>query len=45
MIWDNDKITLEEIAEKCNTIHYEIMSTISERVEREFLEDIKITKI
>ena len=39
IIWDNELITLEEIASKCNTIHYEIMSTISERVERVFLED------
>lgn len=35
-IWDNENIFLEEIAEKCNTINYEIMSTISERVPRIF---------
>ncbi len=35
-IWDNINITLEEIAEKCNTINYEIISTISERVPRVF---------
>jgi len=35
-IWDNENITLEEIAEKCNTINYEIMSTISQRVARKF---------
>lgn len=34
-IWDNEKITLEEIAEQCNTINYEILSTISDRVVRE----------
>ena len=36
-IWDNEKITLEEIAEQCNTINYEIISTISDRVKREFI--------
>ena len=35
-IWDNEIITLEEIAKKCNTIHYEILSTIGERVKRIF---------
>ena len=38
-IWDNDKITLEEVAEKCGTINYEIMSTISNRVERVYSEE------
>ena len=33
-IWDNKIITLDEIAEKCNTINYEILSTISNRVIR-----------
>ena len=37
-IWDNDLITLDDIAEKCNTINYEIISTISDRVERVFIE-------
>ena len=36
-IWDNEIITLDEIAEKCNTINYEILSTISERVPRLFV--------
>lgn len=35
-IWDNENITLEEIAERCHTINYEIMSTISNRVPRIF---------
>ena len=35
-IWDNDIITLEELAEKCGTINYEILSTISDRVPRIF---------
>ena len=36
-IWDNDLITLEEVANVCDTINYEIMSTISSRVPREFI--------
>lgn len=35
-IWDNENITLEEMTEKCHTINYEIMSTISSRVPRMF---------
>lgn len=35
-IWDNENITLEEVADKCNTINYEIMCTISDRVPRVF---------
>ncbi len=37
-IWDNKIITLEDIAEKANTINYEILSTISDRVPRIFVE-------
>lgn len=33
-IWDNKNITLENLAEKSNTINYEILSTISDRVPR-----------
>lgn len=33
-IWDNEKILLDEIAKECNTINYEILSTISYRVPR-----------
>lgn len=36
-IWDNEEITLEEIAKRCQTIHYEIMSTITNRVPRIFV--------
>ena len=36
-IWDNELLTLDEVAEKCNTINYEIISTISDRVKREFI--------
>lgn len=35
-IWDNKIITLEDIANKCNTINYEILCTISNRVPRVF---------
>lgn len=36
-IWDNKIITLEEVAKKANTINYEILSTISDRVPRKFV--------
>lgn len=36
-IWDNEKITLEDIAKQCDTINYEILSTISNRVVRELV--------
>ncbi len=35
-IWDNKIITLDEVSEKCNTINYEILSTITDRVPRIF---------
>ena len=35
-IWDNENATLDEIANKCNTISYEIMCNISHRVPRKF---------
>lgn len=36
-IWDNDKLTIEEVADWCNGIcNYEVMSSISERVPRVF---------
>lgn len=36
-IWDNKQITLEEVAENCDTINYEILSTIQDRVLREII--------
>ena len=36
-IWDNKNITLENVAEQCDTINYEILSTISSRVPRKFI--------
>lgn len=36
-IWDNDVITLEEVANICDIINYEILSTISDRVPRVIL--------
>lgn len=35
-IWDNDILTVEEIAKKCNTISYEILSRLAPRVRKEF---------
>lgn len=35
-IWDNEKISIEDIAEICNTINYEILTGISEDVYRDF---------
>lgn len=35
-IWDNDQITLDDIAHHCDTINYEMISTISTRVPRKF---------
>ena len=36
-IWDNQNIKLEDLASKCDTINYEIMSTVGERVPRVFI--------
>ena len=36
-IWDNEIITVDEIAKICNTINYEIISTISDRVPRVYI--------
>ena len=35
-IWDNKLITIDDIAEECNTINYEILCGISDRVKRVF---------
>lgn len=37
IIWDNDNITVEQLAERCDTINYEILCTISDRVPRVFV--------
>lgn len=37
IIWDNENITLEEIADICDTINYEILSTIGKRITRKYL--------
>ena len=34
IIWDNERITLEELSSKCGTINYEILCTISSRISR-----------
>ena len=36
-IWDNENITVEEIAKACGTINYEIICTVSKRVPRVFI--------
>ena len=37
IIWDNLNITLDDLANKCDTINYEILCTISSRVPRKFI--------
>lgn len=37
LIWDNEHITIEQLAERCNTINYEILCSIGERVPRKFI--------
>lgn len=41
IIWDNDNITLNDLAEKCDTINYEILCTIGSRVPRIFIDNNK----
>ena len=36
-IWDNENITVDELAKLANTINYEIISTVSNRVPRVFI--------
>lgn len=40
-IWDNKEITVEEIARLCGTIQYEIITTISKRVPRRYIQNNK----
>lgn len=37
IIWDNENITLEELADKCDTINYEILCTMGARLPRKFV--------
>lgn len=37
IIWDNENIRLEELANKSETINYEILCSISERIPRKFI--------
>jgi alanine racemase len=37
VIWDNENITLQELADTYDTITYEILSTVGERVPRKFV--------
>ena len=41
VIWDNKNITVEEIADICDTINYEILCGISDRVERIYKKGIE----
>jgi alanine racemase len=41
IIWDNENITLDDLAEKCDTINYEILCTIGARVPRKFVDNKK----
>lgn len=36
-LWDNENVILEDVAEIYNTINYEVMVSISSRVQREFI--------
>jgi len=36
-IWDNENITIEDVAKNYGTINYEVISTISNRVVREYV--------
>ena len=38
-IYDNNNVTLEDIAKICNTINYEILSNISDRVPRVYIQE------
>lgn len=38
VIWDNRNITVEQLAEKCGTINYEILCTVGARIPRRFIE-------
>lgn len=42
IIWDNENIELEEIADKCDTINYEILCDISSRIPRKYINEDKI---
>ena len=39
LLFDENIIPVEELANICHTIHYEILSTISDRVPRVFIEE------
>ena len=37
IMWDNDKITVEDVADICGTINYEILCGMSDRVSRKYI--------
>ena len=37
ILWDNENITVEEVAKECDTINYEILCNISKRIPRKYV--------
>ena len=37
IMWDNDKITVEDVADICGTINYEILCGVQDRVARKYI--------
>ena len=37
-IFDNEVVTLDEVSNICETINYEVLATISDRVPRKFID-------
>lgn len=37
ILWDNEKLSIEEMAQKCHTINYEILCTIGQRIPRKYI--------
>lgn len=37
ILWDNEKLSIEEMAQKCHTINYEILCTIGQGIPRKYI--------
>ena len=37
ILWDNDKIKIEDIADVCDTINYEILCGVQNRIPRKYI--------
>ena len=37
ILWDNDKIKIEDIADVCGTINYEILCGVQNRIPRKYI--------